>query len=97
MSGFDWQRLAEEFDTLCELDATARAQALDAIRRDQPALAQELERMLAADAREDGVLDQGVEAIAAVTVASAARDRSGQQLGEFKLTERIGRGGMGEV
>ncbi len=95
--GLDWQRLAEQFDALCELDAGARAQALDKLRRDQPELAQELARMLDADARENGVLDQGVEAIAAVTVAVSARDRSGQQLGEFVLTERIGRGGMGEV
>ena len=95
--GFDWQQVAERFDALCELDPAARRAELMRIDAQNPALARELERLLAADALENGVLDQGVEAIAAVTAAAASRDRSGQHLGEFVLIERIGRGGMGEV
>ena len=93
----DWLRLGESFDALCELAPAERAHALAAVRVQDVALADSLERMLAADAEDQGMLDLGVEVIAQNTEVDGGFDRSGQLMGDFRLTERIGRGGMGEV
>ena len=88
-------RAFELFDELVELDAGRSEARLAEIAREDAALAQAVRRMLAADASTSGVLD-GVLADALPSEAAPA-DRSGQAVGAYRLVERIGRGGMGEV
>jgi hypothetical protein len=80
------RRAFELFDELVELAQIAREDA---------ALAQAVRRMLAADASTSGVLDGALADALPSEVAPA--DRSGQAVGAYRLVERIGRGGMGEV
>jgi len=89
------RRAFELFDELVELDAGRCEARLGAIAREDAALAQAVRRMLAADASTSGVLDGALAD--ALPSEPLPADRSGQPVGAYRLVERIGRGGMGEV
>jgi serine/threonine-protein kinase len=91
-------RALREFDRLAEMDAGARESALAALREESPWLADEVRALLAADA-DSGVLDRTgpVATVVAASEAASAADRSGQTVGAYRLVERVGRGGMGDV
>ncbi len=96
-------RLLALFDELIELESLARATRLSIVRAQDPQLAAEVARMLAADSG-SGPLDDGMAGIAA-TVAGAVGQASdmhiagveGRHVGPFVLERLLGRGGMGEV
>jgi serine/threonine-protein kinase len=96
------ERLLALFDELVELDEDARAARLGVLFGQEPALAQELSRMLAADDA-SGVLDRGMQAMAPTVVGgleprpSAVEDATGRRVEPFVLERLLGRGGMGEV
>ena len=94
----DRARALREFERIAELDAAARAVALDALAAESDWLAGEVRALLAADA-ESGVLDRTgpMANVVAAAEASATLDRSGQSVGAYRLIERVGRGGMGDV
>jgi len=80
------------------LDVTGpeRATWLDAHCGDDAALRAEVDRLLAADAAESGVLDQPLgDHVARGTVG--VDPRIGRRIGPYVLVEAIGRGGMGVV
>ena len=90
------------FDELADLDASALALRLQTIRESDALLAQEVEKMLAADAGESGVIDRGLQPLASTLAAAAGQDAvadaaEGRRIGPFSLSHLLGRGGMGEV
>ena len=91
-----WRRQAELFDQLAEMAPTARDQRLAEITAEDALLAAELQRMLAADAA-SGVLDRSMDGIVPDLTAGIDRDRTGSQIGRYRLIKIFGRGGMGEV
>jgi tetratricopeptide (TPR) repeat protein/tRNA A-37 threonylcarbamoyl transferase component Bud32 len=105
MSDPQFGRLSRELDALFELSGPARAARLAALRAEDAPFADEVERILAADA-ESGVLDAGI-ARAAPTVMSrlavagsdgrALAAEAGRRIDHYRLVERVGSGGMGEV
>lgn len=97
-------RALQLFDELSDLTEAERAARMDALRNEDPALADELAAMLVADAKPDGLLERGADILAATMLGAAARDavevtevRAGQVLGSFVLRRQLGVGGMGEV
>ncbi|MEO8461120.1 MAG: serine/threonine-protein kinase [Dokdonella sp.] len=95
-------RALKLFDALVDLDEPAREAELAALRKQDTALAEEIARMLAADARSSGVLDQGLPLLAATLApdrgaCTAEVANEGRCIGPFTLIRLLGRGGMGEV
>ena len=88
------QRLDELFDAAQDVPANRRHAWLDAVCAGDTGLRGELERLLAADARQQGVLESG-PALLADVMADAAEAPSG--FGAWRVLRRLGAGGMGEV
>ncbi len=96
------ERRARAFAELCELGETARREGLARLAAEDAALAADVERMLALDDASRGP----IEALRG-EVAEAARRRlltedsvepaPPERLGVWKLGEKLGSGGMGEV
>jgi serine/threonine-protein kinase len=112
MDSAGWQRVAERFDELCDLPAGEREERLRRLAAQDAALAAEVRALLAADAAATGVLARGAQALApdpaiedAETLARPPGDgpavdgglASGSRIGPWRLGERLGAGGMGEV
>lgn len=92
---FDRRRALAEYERLSEFDEAACADALAALVVESPALADEVRALLAADAAE-GLLDRP-SPLAVLAAENAQLDRSGESVGAYRLIERVGRGGMGDV
>lgn len=95
----DPARLLSLFDEFADLDAASLAVRLAALAEEDPATANAVTRMLAADQREHGLIDRGLGRLAAdcalPTAWSAARP--GDVVDGFVLECELGHGGMGEV
>ncbi|MEP7116523.1 MAG: serine/threonine-protein kinase, partial [Acidobacteriota bacterium] len=88
-----WQTASPYLDTALDLPLEARAEWLRGIRAQTPALADQIERWLAAcDALEHADFLE-----AAPPLAPAPASLAGLQLGAYRLIEPIGQGGMGSV
>ncbi|HTR02611.1 MAG TPA: serine/threonine-protein kinase [Thermoanaerobaculia bacterium] len=91
LTGDRWRAVEPHLDRALELDAAGRAALLDALRSSDPAVAADLEALLAE--RDDAERRGFLEAVPAAPAASLA----GQTVGAYTLLEPIGRGGMGSV
>lgn len=102
-----WRRQSTALDELLDLDPAAQARYLAHIAHDDPAFAEELKALLAAEAGE-GPLERGLGALACEALEQAT-DPAGNDIetfdalphsidiGHWRLLEPLGRGGMGEV
>ncbi|MEJ5999785.1 protein kinase domain-containing protein [Paucibacter soli] len=88
-----WPQLSPLLDELLDLDATARAARLTALRAQDPTLAEDLQELLARDAAMAlaPVLDSPV------LLTQGSNIKPGQLLGPYTLEREIGQGGMGTV
>ncbi|HSP19098.1 MAG TPA: serine/threonine-protein kinase, partial [Myxococcaceae bacterium] len=87
----DWSRIAELVDEGLALRPAARASWLDALARDEPALAPAVRRLIAVRAAETDTVRTAPPA------QRARRHRAGDRIGPYLLVEPLGAGGMGEV
>ena len=96
MIGADrWQEVDRLFAAALDLPPAQRPAWLDAACAGRPGLRQAIERLLAADAREDSFLDRPPGAI--LTSALAGEPEEGERLGPYRLLRPLGHGGMGTV
>ncbi len=86
-----WRAVSALLDELLDADVETRQARLEAVRRDDAALADEVETLLAHDtqARTQGFLDG--------SALAAGEGLEGWTLGGYTLESSIGRGGMGSV
>ncbi len=98
-AGERWQRLLRHFDVLSEMPDEQRALAVARLAWEEPDIADELERMLLADVGGTGLLDGNAlgDPLAEPFAPLPMPDQSGERIAGFVLSERLGRGGMGEV
>ncbi|HEY4529969.1 MAG TPA: tetratricopeptide repeat protein [Luteimonas sp.] len=85
-----WQRLSPLLDALLELEPGPRAQSLASLRDDDPALADELEGLLALEEGQEDFLAEPV-------VSQLPLARPNALIGPYRLERLIGEGGMGQV
>ena len=97
MDAARWAQLEGLFDEAIELPADERARYLAELATTRPELHPELIRLLAAaDAPSSRFDASALDALRPIP-ARPVRDAAGQQIGAWKLIERVGSGGSGEV
>jgi tetratricopeptide (TPR) repeat protein len=93
-----WERVAALFDQALERPQPERAAWLAAACGDDEALRREVEQLLAAHDRAEGVLDRPLDSVAAEAIDEAQNPAApDEQVGPYRIVSEIGRGGMGVV
>jgi Tol biopolymer transport system component/serine/threonine protein kinase len=92
-----WERATALFDDFVELPADERRRSLRAVEARDPELAQAVARLLAADAVDTDLLDRPLALSAAGEGASELAEPMPARAGVYRITGRLGRGGMAEV
>jgi len=97
-AGADWTAVRALFEEFLDLPEAERALRLAAIA--DPELRARVEKLLAADSEAGRFLETPAAAMAAELLASAdaaAAEPLPERIGAFRITGRLGRGGMGDV
>lgn len=93
-----WRRVEELFTQAAELQPTERSEFLTgASCEDDPLVRVMVEELLAADQSKIDVVADAVAAAATAVGQQALAAQLGRRIGPYRLVERLGQGGMGEV
>lgn len=93
-----WQKLNDLFEAASELEPGPRAIFLDKACAGDQAMRQELESLLASDARKWRLIETpAIEVAAPMLAQEQSRLTPGEHIGHYEIMSLIGTGGMGEV
>jgi serine/threonine protein kinase/tetratricopeptide (TPR) repeat protein len=92
-----WQRLRQVFLAVCDLDAPARARALQVSCADDPALAAEVENLLHASEAASDILESSPIPAPPDVVEDGSIAQPYTHIGPYRLQRLIASGGMGTV
>src|SRR6185295_2037113 len=92
-----WAEIAACFDELVEMAPPARARRLAELASSNPALAAEVQALLAADDSGNSLLDADATAAIPDLMADRGSAPGDGMVGPYRLLRSIGEGGMGEV
>jgi serine/threonine protein kinase len=92
-----WQLLRKLFEAALDKDESGRAAFLDEACRSDPSLRREVEALLDSHGRDSFLEKPAYEAVPELFESESADLLIGKQLGPYKITKNIGRGGMGIV
>ncbi|MEP7071298.1 MAG: protein kinase, partial [Verrucomicrobiota bacterium] len=93
-----WDRIKELFDLALELPPGTRGDWLQQMCAGDPALGQEVERLLASDARTDDFIEEPVFVFPEdLFPGSEPDDLVDRRFGSYRIVREIGRGGLGAV
>lgn len=92
-----WRRINQVFHDALERDGAARAAFLREATAGDPGLRREVESLLASHSKAGTFLDVPAWGVAPELMFDEAESLVGRQVGAYRVTEEIGRGGMGVV
>ena len=96
MDALRWQRVKDLFATALEQETHSRAAFLDDVCRGDSELRAELDSLLAAhDTSEDFIATPAAQS--ALGIETEPRSWIGRRVGDYRIVEEVGRGGMSEV
>ena len=98
MSGVDWQRVQDIFDQLLDTPADQRERRIATACGDDPEVERAVRELLEQDARTGALLDRAPATVMRRAVADEMAQRwIGRSVGAYRIVEKIGAGGMGQV
>ena len=92
-----WERIQALFHDVADLPPDEQRARLEARRVDDPALIDEVVKLLDEDARGDSLLSRDLAEIAGEVLTDEALGAEPRSLGPYRLIEVLGEGGMGVV
>jgi serine/threonine-protein kinase len=92
-----WKQVKQIFQSAIELPSAERAAFVSEACGEDPELRSEVESLISHGQDNDSFQNVAANAAAQMILVDEAESLLGQQVGPFKVTERIGSGGMGEV